>query len=59
MSKRERMIVISFHVSKSLLDAIDDLVRRGVFPSRSEALREAIRLLVEQYVFARHETQPQ
>ena len=57
--KDEKMILVTLHVPKPLLDMIDDLVKRGVFLTRSEALREATRLLIEQYVFARHEAQPQ
>lgn len=43
-TKREQeMPIISIHINKPLLDALDELVMRGVFPSRSEAIRFAIR----------------
>jgi Arc/MetJ-type ribon-helix-helix transcriptional regulator len=55
--KREKMVLISVHIPKLLLDIIDDLVRQGVYPSRSEAIRDAIRLLLQH--FRDHEAQPQ
>jgi len=55
--KREKMVLISVHIPKPLLDIIDDLVRQGVYPSRSEAIRDAIRLLLQH--FKDHEAEPQ
>ncbi len=57
--KREKMELISFHLPKPLLDIVDNLVRQGVYPSRSEAIRDAIRLLLENYFGHRHEAEPQ
>ena len=34
--------VISFHIPKALLDAVDRLVEMGLFHNRSEAIRTAI-----------------
>jgi len=55
--KREKMVLITFHIPKPLLDIIDDLVRGGIYPNRSEAIRDAIRQLL--MYFRDHETQPQ
>ena len=44
--KRDRMVLISVHVPKQLLDELDELVREGRFPNRSEAIRTAIRDLI-------------
>jgi Arc/MetJ-type ribon-helix-helix transcriptional regulator len=53
------MVLISVHIPKPLLDIIDDLVRQGVYPSRSEAIRDAIRLLLQHFKDNNHEAQPQ
>ena len=47
--KREKMVLISLHVPKYYVEVIDDLVRQGVYPSRSEAIRDAIRQLLDHY----------
>ena len=44
--RNEKMILISFHIPKQMLEELDELVRQGVFPSRSEAIRIAIRYLL-------------
>ena len=41
--KRERMILISVHIPKQMLNDLDNLVAHGLFPSRSEAIRIAIK----------------
>ncbi len=46
---REKMVLISFHIPKSYVEMLDELVRRGVYPSRSEAIRAALRELVNKY----------
>jgi len=43
---KEKMILISVHIPKQMLEELDELVRKGVFPSRSEAVRIAIRDLL-------------
>jgi len=43
---KERMVLISVHLPKQMLGEIDELVSQGVFPSRSEAIRIAIRDLL-------------
>jgi len=57
--KREKMVLISLHVPTYYVDVIDDLVRQGVYPSRSEAIRDAIRLLLMHFRDGQHEAQPQ
>jgi antitoxin ParD1/3/4 len=42
----EKMILLSFHLPKKMLEDLDELVRSGAFPSRSEAIRVAIRDLI-------------
>ena len=50
MSKeREKMVLISFHVPRSYVEVIDELVRLGLYPSRSEAIRVALRELLGKY----------
>jgi len=46
---KEKMVLISFHLPKSYVEVLDELVRRGVYPSRSEAIRVALRELVNKY----------
>ena len=43
---REKMVLISVHIPKAMLEELDELVKQGVFPSRSEAIRIAIRELL-------------
>jgi len=38
-------------ISIDLLKKLDELVKRGVFPSRSAAIREAIKMLLKEYGF--------
>jgi Arc/MetJ-type ribon-helix-helix transcriptional regulator len=47
--EREGMVLISLHVPRAWLEWLDEMVRRGEFPSRSEAIRHAIQRLREQY----------
>ncbi|KPU62231.1 transcriptional regulator, partial [Thermococcus sp. EP1] len=42
-----KMKIISVQLPQGLINALDSLVRRGVYPNRSEAIREAIRELVK------------
>ncbi|MFB6490632.1 MAG: ribbon-helix-helix domain-containing protein [Thermoproteus sp. AZ2] len=43
---QDKMALISVHVPKRMLEELDDLVRRGIYPNRSEAIRAAIRELL-------------
>jgi len=45
----ERMVQAGFHVPREWLKMLDWLVRCGIFPSRSEAVREALKKLIESY----------
>ena len=40
------MTLVSFHIPQKMLQQIEELVRQGLFPSRSEAIRSAIRELL-------------
>jgi Arc/MetJ-type ribon-helix-helix transcriptional regulator len=41
-----RMMLISVHIPRRMLDGLDELARSGLFPSRSEAIRVAVRDLL-------------
>jgi len=43
---KEKMVLISVHLPKQLLEELDEMVKQGRFPSRSEAIRIAIRDLL-------------
>jgi transcriptional regulator, CopG family len=40
------MMLISVHIPRRMLEELDELVRSGLFPSRSEAIRVAVRDLL-------------
>ena len=44
----EKMVLISVHLPKAMLEEIDEMVSQGVFPSRSEAIRIALYNLIRQ-----------
>ena len=46
MVSEDKMILISVHMPKQILQELDELVRQGKFPSRSEAIRVAVRDLI-------------
>lgn len=52
---REPMPVMCVHVTAQALRELDELVRRGVYPNRSEAVRAAIRELLYKESFAKVE----
>jgi len=41
--------IVSVHIPVQLLQRIDELIQKGYFQNRSDALREAIRRLVRDY----------
>ena len=41
-----KMMLISVHIPVQMLQELDDLVKTGAYPSRSEAIRIAIRDLI-------------
>jgi antitoxin ParD1/3/4 len=42
-----RMRIISVQLPQGLINAMDQLVKKGVYPNRSEVIREAIRELLK------------
>ncbi len=44
-----RQVLVTFKIPEMMLENIDLLVKKGVFRSRSEALRYAISLLLREY----------
>ena len=41
-----RMMLISVHIPRRMLEELDELAKSGLFPSRSEAIRVAVRDLL-------------
>jgi antitoxin ParD1/3/4 len=39
----EKMEMISIHIPKQMLEQLDQMVKLGIYPSRSEAIRAAVR----------------
>ena len=54
-----RMVLISVHVPKKLLDAINELVYQGLIPNRSEAIRMALILFLERALLKQSLEKPQ
>ncbi|MCS7105122.1 MAG: ribbon-helix-helix domain-containing protein [Thermofilaceae archaeon] len=44
-----RTHIVSFHIPRALLDALDQLVEVGVFNNRSEAIRTALFNLLREH----------
>ncbi len=44
-----RTHIVSFHIPRALLEALDRLVEMGVFNNRSEAIRVALYKLISEY----------
>ena len=53
---KEKMVLISVHLPKQLLAELDELIMQGYFPSRSEAIRIAVRDLIMR---TKNETNPE
>jgi hypothetical protein len=49
----DKMVLISVHVPKRVLETIDSLVREGILPNRSEAIRMALLMLLEWKLFSK------
>jgi len=49
-----KMHIISVKMPRSYIDALDGLVRRGLYSSRSEAVRAAVRLLLSRELTHAH-----
>jgi len=45
----KQMILITVHLTKEQVKSLDKLVEMKIFPNRSEAIREAIRRLIDFY----------
>jgi len=43
---KEKLVLISLRIPKQMYNELENLVARGLFPSRSEAIRTAIRNLL-------------
>ncbi|WP_297462798.1 ribbon-helix-helix domain-containing protein [Thermococcus sp.] len=46
-----RMRIISVQLPQGLINAMDQLVKRGVYPNRSEIIRAAIRELLKRELY--------
>jgi Arc/MetJ-type ribon-helix-helix transcriptional regulator len=53
--RKPRTVTVSFHVPKTLLEAVDELVEMGLFNSRSEVIRAAIFNLLRELEMKRRE----
>ena len=51
METKNNMKLISFWISQHLLNNLDELVKRGYYPNRSEAIRVAIRELIKKELY--------
>ena len=49
---------ISVYLPEELIESLDELVKRGFYPNRSEAIRIAIKDLVSPYLDLRSEMDP-
>jgi len=49
VKKAGRMILITVHMTEQYVKALDKLVELKLYPSRSEAIRAAIRDLIDKY----------
>ncbi len=47
-----RMKIISVQLPQGLINAMDQLVKKGVYTSRSEVIREAVRELLKKELYA-------
>jgi len=45
-----KMILITVHLTEQQIKMLDYLVERRIFPNRSEAIRVAIRELIDKYL---------
>ena len=53
--KNNKMILITVHLTKTQLEMLDLLVEKRVFPNRSEAIREAVRRLIDFYLHSQNQ----
>jgi len=50
--KNNKMILITVHLTEQQVKLLDKLVEMNVFPNRSEAIREAVRRLIDFYLYS-------
>ncbi len=43
------MVIVSLHIPSQLAEKLDKIVRQGGYTSKSEAIRDTIRLLLREY----------
>lgn len=53
---KEKMVLISVHVPRQMLRELNQLINEGVFSSRSEAIRTAIRDMILREIEKRKQT---
>ena len=51
-TKGPKMVLVSIHLPQVMLDQIDDMVHKGMFPSRSELIRMAVQSLIHDPYYA-------
>jgi len=42
------METVQIRLTKNMLNGVDELIKRGEYPNRSEAIRDGVRRLIEQ-----------
>ena len=47
--RKEPMELVSVHLPMAMLSTLDNLVKKGIYPNRSEAIRDALAKLLAQY----------
>ncbi|MCS7125788.1 MAG: ribbon-helix-helix domain-containing protein, partial [Aigarchaeota archaeon] len=47
MKGRKNMVIVTIHIPKIHVEAIDELVKNRIYPNRSEAIRMAIRDFIQ------------
>jgi len=50
MVSKDKMILISVHLPRQMINELDEMVKQGRFPSRSEAIRIAVRDLIHREI---------
>jgi Arc/MetJ-type ribon-helix-helix transcriptional regulator len=48
--KQSKHVVIAIRMRRELIESLDQLIEKGMFENRSEAIRTAIRRLIEAYL---------
>jgi len=53
LSRNKKLRVISIHLPESYISGLNALVERGLYPTRSEAIRTAVRDLLKKELWRR------